>query len=94
MIDRNTELLQKGNASINEYKPVSAIIGRAQAYAERRLMEQESKFDEHEQAVNRWTNFTLALSFGLFLVGLSSSVYENRSKNKLKNLAMFRPSLF
>lgn len=62
------------------------VILRAQTFANWRLKEQLSNYENHEKQVTFWVTIILTISFSLFFIGILSTLAENISKKKLKLL--------
>jgi signal transduction histidine kinase len=89
LINSNYQILMDSTLKrdgMRYYKGTSAVISRAQHYAETRLKQQMSAFIMHENRVSLWLRAILLLSVALFAVGAFSTVHENILKRNLKSL--------
>jgi signal transduction histidine kinase len=86
MIDHNFDLVVNETKDVRNFQAVSPIIGRAQAYAQRRLAQHEAAFIQNQKNVDLWTKIILGLSSGLFVIGIWTAIGETRARKKLKNL--------
>jgi signal transduction histidine kinase len=72
---------------VMDYDPsTTEVIARAKQYSKMRLAQQEEQFDRFDANANFWATSILVISTLIFVTGVWSTIYENRSKVKLKNL--------
>ena len=73
--------------SILDYNPGNTeVIARAKQFSRMRLQEQRESFERFESNVDFWSTTILLISGLVFAIGVWSTAYENRAKQKLKNL--------
>jgi signal transduction histidine kinase len=86
LVASNYLVIENKILNVQDYRPITPIIIRAQAFAEASLKKQQREHKAQEEKASLWLRLVLGTSIGLLIIGVWVTIDENSEKRKLERL--------